>query len=164
MVRFKSMTRELVQHLKLIVGDENVLTQQDEREPYSCDEMPVPKPHLPDVVVKPKDTIQIAKVLAAANIARVAVTPRGAGTGLSGGAVPLFKGIVLSLEKLNHIKEIDTENFVAVTEPGVSLADLYQAVERALPGTLCAVLRLDFQPGRLSGQWEISSNALLPMI
>jgi len=129
MVRSKSVTSELVQELKLIVGDENVLTQQEEREPYSCDEMPVPKPHLPEVVVKPRNTDEVARVLAAANAARIAVTPRGAGTGLSGGAIPIFGGIVLSLEKLNHIKEIDTDNFVAVVEPGVPLADLYQAVE-----------------------------------
>jgi glycolate oxidase len=98
-------------------------------EPYSHDEAPIPNPHLPELVVKPRDTMEVTKVLALANEALIPITPRGGGTGLSGGAIPVHGGIVLSLEKMNRIKEIDENNFVAVVEPGVLLKDLYEAVE-----------------------------------
>jgi glycolate oxidase len=129
MTKFKLVTDRLVEELRLIVGTENVLTRPEERDAYSCDETPIPKPHLADVVVKPETAAAVAKVLTLANEALVPVTPRGAGTGLSGGAVPIFGGILLSLEKMNRIKQIDEGNFIAVVEPGVPLEGLYQAVE-----------------------------------
>ena len=130
MAQFKPVTGKLLRELKSLLGEEDVLTQPEQRQPYSCDEMPTPRPHLPEVVVKPGDAGAVARVLALANKAAVPVTPRGGGTGLCGGAVPVFGGILLSLERMNRIKEIDEDNFVAVVEPGVPLSDLYQAVER----------------------------------
>ena len=129
MAEFKPVTSQLADEIRLLMGKENVLSQQEEMEPYSHDEAPIPNPHLPELVVKPRDTIEVAKVLALANEALIPVTPRGGGTGLSGGAIPVRGGIVLSLEKMNRIKEIDENNFVAVVEPGVLLKDLYEAVE-----------------------------------
>lgn len=128
--KYGHATGELINRLKVIVGKGNVLTQEEEREKYACDEMAIPKPHLPDVVVKPADTLSVARVLALANKSKIPVTPRGGGTGLVGGAVPILGGILLSLERMNHIIEIDTHNFVAVVEAGVLLSDLYQAVEQ----------------------------------
>ena len=127
--KYGEVTAEVIDALRGIVGEGNVSIERDELERYSCDEMCLPKPHPPDVVVKPGDTPSVAKVIALANEKRIPVTPRGAGTGLSGGAVPIFGGILLSLERMNRIIEIDAENFVAVVEPGVLLSDLYQAVE-----------------------------------
>lgn len=73
----------------------------------------------PDVVVKPKTTEEVSQVLKIASELKIPVTPRGAGTGLSGGALPVYGGIVLTLEKMNRIIEIDEDNLCAVIEPGV---------------------------------------------
>ena len=72
----------------------------------------------------------MAKLLGFANKKRIPVTPRGASTGLSGGCIPIYGGILLSLERVNRILEIDRGNFVAVVEPGVTLSDLHNEVEK----------------------------------
>jgi glycolate oxidase len=79
------------------------------------------------LAVRAKSTEEVSRVLALCHRYRVPVTPRGAGTGVTGGAVPLSGGIVLSLEKMNRIVEIDRENSVAVVEPGVITSDLQGA-------------------------------------
>lgn len=128
-MRYSEINEKIIEALKGIVGKEGVLTDKVEREKYSCDEMLVPKPHLPNVVVKPKDKVTVANILSFANKERIPVTPRGAGTGICGGSIPIFGGILLSLEKMNKILQVDKENFVAIVEPGVTLGDLYAAVE-----------------------------------
>ncbi len=122
------VTDNLVVLLAEIVGDKNIFTG-DERENYSRDETPKLKPVLPEVVVKPGDAGSVAKILKLASERKIPVTPRGGGTGVSGGAVPIYRGIVLSLERMNRILEVDEDNFVATVEAGVILSDLYQAVE-----------------------------------
>jgi len=126
--RYGKVTDALIARLTEIVGEKNVLTG-DERENYSRDEAPRPIRFVPEVAVRPENTGSVASILRLANEERVPVTCRGGGTGLSGGAVPIYGGIVLSLEKMNRILEIDRDNFVATVEPGVTLADLFQAVE-----------------------------------
>jgi len=125
---YSKVTDDVVALLADIVGNKNVITG-DERENYSRDEAPKSKPALPEVVIKPEDTGSVARILKLANERKIPVTPRGGGTGLCGGAVPIYGGIVLSLERMNRILEIDEDNFVATVEPGVTLTDLYQAVE-----------------------------------
>lgn len=78
----------------------------------------------PAVVVRPASVTDVAAVLRIANEHRVPVTVRGAGTGLSGGAVPVREGILISVERLDRIIEVDVENFIAVVEPGVHLNEL----------------------------------------
>jgi glycolate oxidase len=85
---------------------------------------------LPDAVALPSRTETIAAILKFACKHRIPVTPRGAGYGYVGGCVPVHGGIVLSLEKMNRIKEVDPDDFVAVVEPGVKTAMLQEAVER----------------------------------
>jgi len=126
--RYKKVTDDVVALLTEIVGGENVLTG-DERENYSRDETPSARPIPPEVVVKPGDADSVARILKLANEKNIPVTPRGGGTGLSAGAVPVYGGIVLSLERMNRILEIDEDNFVATVEPAITLSDLYQAVE-----------------------------------
>jgi len=73
----------------------------------------------PQLVLKPNEVAQIAALLKYCNLHKIPVTPRGAGTGLSGGALPLYGGIVLSMENFNQIIEIDEQNLQATVEPGV---------------------------------------------
>ncbi|MFC1921092.1 FAD-binding oxidoreductase [Chloroflexota bacterium] len=126
--RYSKISEKVMESLTGIVGAGNVLTGKD-REDYSHDEMPGSPSFLPEAVVKPEDTASVAAVLRLANENKIPVTPRGAGTGLSGGAVPVYGGIVLSLEKMNKILEIDSDNFTAVVESGVILSKFYEAVE-----------------------------------
>lgn len=84
---------------------------------------------LPQAVARPASTKEVQTVLRFAHQHRIPVTPRGAGTGLSGGALAVAGGLVLSLERMHRIREIDTRNLVAVAEAGVVTADLQSAVE-----------------------------------
>ncbi|MFC2035529.1 FAD-binding oxidoreductase [Chloroflexota bacterium] len=129
-INYGRVTRQTIKELTTIVGKNNIFTGKYEVEGYSCDETPLAKPYAPQVVVKPTDNLSIARLLDFANKKKIPITPRGAGTGLSGGCIPIYGGILLSLEKMNRILEIDRENFTAVVEPGVTLSDLYYEVEQ----------------------------------
>ena len=120
---------KIVERLRAIVGKENVLVGDEIEEEYGRDEALTVKPCLPEVVVKPRSAEEVAKILSLANEEKIPVTPRGGGTGLSGGCVAVLGGILLSLERMNRILEIDEENYVAVVEAGVTLADFYKDVE-----------------------------------
>jgi glycolate oxidase len=95
---------------------------------YGHDEALGVAPGQPAFVVRPGSTAEVAAVLRAASAAGLAVTARGSGTGLSGGAIPRPGGIVVSFERMNQVLEIDTANHVAVVQPGVTLAELDTAV------------------------------------
>jgi len=120
---------KVVERLRAIVGKENVLVGDEIEEEYGRDEALTVKPCLPEVVVKPESAEEVAKILSLANDEKIPVTPRGGGTGLSGGCVAVSGGILLSLERMNRILDIDEENYVAVVKSGVTLADFYKAVE-----------------------------------
>jgi glycolate oxidase len=123
------LDKEFVDRLREIVGYENVLVGDGIGEEYAHDEALAVKPCMPEVVVKPGTAEEVAEILRLANEKRVPVTPRGGGTGLSGGCVPSSGGILLSLERMNRIIEIDEANHVAVVEAGVTLSSLMKAVE-----------------------------------
>ncbi|MDK2870723.1 MAG: glycolate oxidase [bacterium] len=127
---FGKVTPSLVKELRRIVGEKGVIYENKEAlEAYSHDESGGKYyAHMPDVVVKPESSDQISKILKLANEERVPVTPRGAGSGLAGGCVPLFGGIVISMERMNRIIEVDKKNLVAVVEPGVVTNDLCKRV------------------------------------
>src|SRR5882762_9143955 len=95
----------IVRSLQRIVGPDWVRTDEPARERYGQDGLG--RPCLPDVVVFPANTAEIAGVAALCDETRTPIVPRGAGTGYSGGAVPLAAGVLLSLERLNRILEID---------------------------------------------------------
>src|SRR5437588_9849023 len=86
--------------------------------------------HIPEAVAFPRSTRSVSALLRFANHNHVAVTPRGAGFGYVGGCVPLKGGIVLSLERMNRIKEISAGDFLAVVQAGVITGKLQEAVER----------------------------------
>jgi glycolate oxidase len=86
--------------------------------------------HLPDAVALPRSTDSVRQILRFASAHRIPVTARGAGYGYVGGCVPVQGGIVLSMERMNRIKEISAGDFVAVAQPGVILKTLQDAVER----------------------------------
>jgi glycolate oxidase len=120
---------QLIQGLKQIVGSEQVMDQLEDRICYSFDA--TFRDCVPDVVVKPGSVNEIVEVMKLANQYGVPVTPRGAATGLSGGAVPLKGGICLDVTRLNKIISIDVPNRIAVVEAGVITDDLSAAVTQA---------------------------------
>ncbi len=127
---FSPVTPAIVAELRRLVGDAHVIYADPERmDDYSHDELPgESEHHLPDVVVLPGSTDEVAAIMRLANRERVPVTPRGAGSGLSGGAVAVCGGILLSLARMNRILEIDQANMLVVVEPGVITNDINEAV------------------------------------
>ncbi|MBA7714146.1 putative FAD-linked oxidoreductase [subsurface metagenome] len=129
---YKKVTQEIIEKLEKIVGQKNLTHDREKMEDYSHDEFSLKDiAKFPELVVKPEKTEEVAEVLRLANTEMVPVTPRGGATGLTGGCVPLYGGIVLSLENMNRILEVDLDNQMAVVEAGVTLSEFYQAVEEA---------------------------------
>lgn len=118
-----------VKELAKICGYEDVIFEGPLMDDYSHDEMPWISGR-PDVVVFPENTQEVSAILRYASSRGIPVTPRGSGTGLCGGAVPIFGGIVLCTTKMNKILEIDKENLTATVEPGVLLLTLHETVEK----------------------------------
>jgi glycolate oxidase len=127
---YGAVTPAIAEELRGIVRTRHVLWDDPERmEAYAHDEVAGAEyAHMPEVVVKPDGAEEVAAILRLANRERIPVTPRGAGSGLSCGAVPVYGGILLSLERMNRILEIDTQNMVAVVEPGVVTNEVNEAV------------------------------------
>src|SRR6202451_2311400 len=121
---------EIVAALKRIVPGEGVIASEAAMRPYESDGLTAYR-QLPMVVVLPETTAQVSAVLAYCHREGIKVVPRGAGTSLSGGALPLGDGVLLGMAQLNRIAEIDFENRVAVVEPGVTNLAVSQAVEHA---------------------------------
>jgi glycolate oxidase len=130
MAGYHTVTAHTIAELKRIVGDRYVIFGDEEQlEPFSHDEVTEKEYHsMPEVVVRPRTAAEIAAIMKLANHERVPVTPRGGGSGLSGGAVPVHGGIVVFLDRMNSILEVDTENMVVVVEPGVVTNDIDAAV------------------------------------
>ena len=121
-----------VKELQEIVGEGRVITEQERMVDYLVDETATevrPQPAGEVVLVKPASSEEVSRILKLANRERIAVFPRGGGTGLCGGAIPTENGIVLSLERMNNI-EVDQDNLMAIAEAGVTLKDLIQKVEQ----------------------------------
>jgi len=128
---YRKVNAEVIEALRRIVGVENVLVgarDAEAIEPYTHDEV-VGLRADPEAVVRVTSAGQVAEVLKLAQRERVPVTPRGAGYGLSGGAVAVHGGIILSTEKMVRILEIDKENLMVTVEPGVITGDIHRAVE-----------------------------------
>jgi glycolate oxidase len=114
--------------LAAILGADHVRTDHESRTKYGIDALK--RGALADVVVFPGSTADVAAVVRVCADHRIPMVPRGAGTGYTGGAVPLRGGVVIALDRMNRILEIDEANLVAVVEPNVITGDLQDAVER----------------------------------
>ncbi len=118
----------ILDELKNILGKEFVFVDEENRNKYAHDE--TENLHfLPDIVIKPISSLEISAVMKLCNHYKIPVTPRGAGTGLSGGALPLKGGVLISFERMNKIIEIDERNLQVTTEPGVITEVLQNAVK-----------------------------------
>jgi glycolate oxidase len=129
---YAAVTPEVVRDLIAILGESSVTADVEKCYAYSADHtLPRFEREYPaEAVCFPENTAQVCALLKYANELKIPVTPRGAGTGLSGGAVPVMGGIVLSLERMNNILEIDEENRTLTTEPGVVTADITKAARK----------------------------------
>ncbi len=116
-----------IQEFREIVGKVNVYTATEQLEPYAHDETEQLH-YLPQVVVKPRTAKETSQILTLCNQHRIPVTPRGGGTGVSGGALSHLGGLVLATDRMNRILEIDERNFQVTTEPGVITEVLQNAV------------------------------------
>ena len=123
-----NITPSLLEEIKSIVGAAYFFTDEESFVKYGSDE--TEKLHYaPQVVVKPRSAEEISKLLILSNQHLIPVTPRGAGTGLTGGALPHLGGLVISMERFNTILEIDERNLQVTTEPGVITEVLQNAVK-----------------------------------
>ncbi|MBI4977195.1 MAG: FAD-binding protein [Spirochaetes bacterium] len=120
------MTDTILKKLQSIFGSEETFTDRETLTAYSYDAAHTEM--LPEVIVFAKNEAQISALMKLANEERIPVTPRGAGSGLSGGSVPLSKGIVVCLDKMKAIKSIDTVNRLITLEAGVITSDIDAAV------------------------------------
>ncbi len=123
------VTEELLVSFQKIVGKENVIVDEENRTEYGHDKTEDYQ-FMPDVVVKPGSTQEVSELLKICNAQKIPVTPRGAGTGLSGGALPIKKGVVISMERFNKILNIDEMNLQATVEPGV-ITEVFQNAVKA---------------------------------
>ncbi len=115
---------ELLEQLRKVVGESNVLAGQSVHADYTHDEALTTVPVVPLALVLPGSAGEVSEVLQLAGDHGVPVVARGSGTGLSGAAVPVVDGLLLAFDRMKRILEIDTENQVAVVEPGVTLEQL----------------------------------------
>ena len=117
-----------IEQFKKIVGDAWVFVDEESLNNYAHDE--TENLHFPpDIVLKPRTAEEISAIMVICNEHRIPVTPRGAGTGLSGGALPQFGGVLISTERMNSILNIDERNLQVITEPGVITEVLQNAVK-----------------------------------
>ncbi|MCB0803047.1 MAG: FAD-binding protein [Flavobacteriales bacterium] len=124
---FNAIEEWNIKAFQAIVGDEYVLTNKEDRRKYDHD-YTEDYHFLPSVVIIPSDVNQISAILKICNENCFPVTVRGAGTGLSGGALPIYGGVLLSMERFNQILDIDERNFQATVEPGLITQVFQEAV------------------------------------
>jgi glycolate oxidase len=123
------MDDAVFRQLKTLVGEAHITRNPEDRVCYSYDAAPG-QHFMPDAVVFPGSEAQVADIMRLAWKKRIPVIPRGSGSGMTGGAVPVKGGLVMALTRMNRILSIDADNFIATVEPGVIVADLHGAVEK----------------------------------
>ena len=127
-MNYSKLSPEIIEALIKVLGKEYVHTDDEFLNTYGRDETENLL-YKPAVVVRPRTAQEISAIIKIANIENIPVTPRGAGTGLSGGALAIYGGICLSMERFNKILEIDEQNLQATVEPGVINEEFHNAVK-----------------------------------
>lgn len=123
------MESAVKEKIRKIVGANNFLDSPEDKLCYSYDGTPIFQ-HLPEAVLLPENVEQISEIVKLANQEKFNIVPRGAGTGLSGGSIPVDNSVVIVMTRWNKILEIDTKNLTALVQPGVITAKLQKEVER----------------------------------
>lgn len=127
----ENINEKIIKKLASIIGESNLVIDREEMLEYTHDEsLNLNRVSYPLVVVKPGDKKEVAEIMKYCNTERIPVTIRGGGTGLCGGAVPLNSEIIISLERMNKVIEIDSENMTATVEAGVRLSEFYKSIEK----------------------------------
>jgi len=121
------LSHNVIKELTNIVGKDNIQTSKEDLICYSYDA--TNQKFLPDAVVFPKNVSEISLILKMANSEGFPVVPRGAGSGFSGGSLPVEGGVIVSLERMNKILKIDADNLIAIVEPGAVTGELQWEVE-----------------------------------
>ncbi|CAK8721881.1 GlcD2 [Candidatus Electrothrix aarhusensis] len=123
-----NMEKKIIKKLQQAVGKDNLLTSVEDRSCYSYDASG--QNFMPDAVALPESTAQVAALLRLAEEHRFPVIPRGAGSGTTGGALPVHGGLIIGFSRMHRILEIDPDNMIAVVEPGVVTGELQAAVKK----------------------------------
>ena len=123
------MDQYTAEKLKSIVGKNNFFDSKEDKLVYSYDGTPVYQ-HLPEAVLFPQNEEQISQILKLANAEKFNVVPRGSGTGLSGGSIPVENSVVIVMTRWNKILEVDADNLTAWVQPGVVTGALQKEVEK----------------------------------
>ncbi len=124
----KGIIQKIAAQIALVVGNDHCTTRLEDLHCYSYDG--TGKVFLPEIVAFPDSADQVAALLRIASAHRLPVVPRGAGSGMTGGSLPVQGGLVLALSRMNRILEIDAENHIAIAQPGVITGELQQAVKK----------------------------------
>lgn len=127
-MQYNKVTETQIKSFQQIVGQPFVIITNEDKALYAQDHTE-DLTYMPEVVVKPKTAAEVSAILKLCNEYNIPVTPRGAGTGLSGAALPIYGGVVLAMERFNQIIAIDERNFQVTVEPGVINETLQQAVK-----------------------------------
>ncbi len=127
---YSKIDGKIKEKLASIVGGNNIVTDRDLMPDYTGDEYSLEDIRAyPEAVVRPGSAEEISQIMKLCSQEMIPVTPRGGGTGLCGGCVPIHGGVVITFERMNRMIEVDGENLMAAAEPGVTLMDFYEAVE-----------------------------------
>ncbi len=124
MKQFNVVSPEVAAQLAAVVGEKRFYMGDRVREDYSHDEMPLYGKHAPECVCEVESTEEVAAIMKICNENKIPVTPRGAGTGLAGGCVPLYGGVIVCTARMNKILSYDLDNMAVRVQPGVLLQDL----------------------------------------
>ena len=124
MTKYNKITPEIAEKLQAIVGTKRFFAKDAVKDDFSHDEMPIYGKYYPEVVCEVESTEEVSQIMRLCYENNIPVTPRGAGTGLVGGCVPLCGGVVLCTTRMNKILSYDMNNLVVHIQPGVLLCDL----------------------------------------
>ena len=130
---YNKIDKKIISLLGSAIGSRNVSTDEEKLASYSHDEVPSASyggKYRAEALVFPECSAHVSEIMKIASANRIPVTPRGAGTGLSGGALPAFGGIVMSFEKMNKILELDEKNLTVTVEPGVVTSEISKLAAR----------------------------------